>query len=115
MDDLFDFTDEPMIPIVMPKDEFVVKTRKLLSHIDTLYGRGWQTRALTESEYPVQSVCDLCTGCGTFTLDGVLADCVVDYEDGQCVTRYFESEEFGLGIEECLDDLYELLMVDKVD
>jgi len=118
MDDLFDFTDEPLVPIVMSKDAFVTKTRKLLSHIDTLYGQGWQTRALIESEYPDQSVCDLCKGCGTFTLDGVdgvAADCVVDYEDGQCVTRYFDSEEFVLSIEECLDDLYELLLVDTIN
>lgn len=115
MDDLFDFKDEPSVPIVMTKDDFVSKTKKLLTHIDTLYGKGWQTRALTDSEYPVQSVCDLCKGCGTFRGDGEDADCVVDYEDGQCVTRYFDSEEFVFGIEECLDDLCELMVVDSVD
>ena len=114
-DDLFDLKEEIQEPINMAKDEFVAKTKKLLAYIESSYGNGWQSRALKEEEYPEESICDECKGCGTFKLNSEDAECVRDYEDGQCVTRYFDAEEFGLEVETCLDDIYELLFVDNVE
>jgi hypothetical protein len=113
--DLFDFKEEIQEPINMVKDEFVAKTKKLLAYIESSYGKGWKSRSLKDEEFPEESICDKCTGCGTFKLNNEDAECMMDYEDGQCVTRYFDSEEFGLEVETCLDDIYELLYVDNVE
>jgi len=114
-DDLFDLKEEPQEPINMAKDEFVVKTKKLLNYIADQYGKGWQSRRLTEEEYPEESICDKCTGCGTFKLNNEDSECVADREEGECYVRYFDAEEFGIEVETCLDDIYELLYVDNVE
>jgi len=114
-DDLFDLKEEVQEPINMAKDEFVAKTKKLLAYIEKSYGKGWKSRALKDEEFPEESICDKCTGCGTFKLNSEDAECVIDHEDGQCVTRYFDVEEFGWEVETCLDDIYELLYIDNVE
>lgn len=114
-DDLFDLKEETQEPINMAKDEFVAKTKKLLAYIERSYGNGWKSRSLKDEEFPEENICDKCTGCGTFKLNNEDAECMMDYEDGQCVTVYFDSEEFGLEVETCLDDIYELLYVDNVE
>jgi len=85
---------------------------------DISSSKGWEvvlTMGYLQDGYPEESICDKCTGCGTFKLNNEDAECVIDYEDGQCVTRYFDAEEFGLEVETCLDDIYELLYVDNVE
>jgi hypothetical protein len=114
-DDLFNLKEEPQEPINMAKDEFVAKTKKLLNYIADQYGKGWQSRRLTEEEYPEESICDKCKGCGTFKLHSEDAECTIDHEQGECYVRYFDAEEFGLEVETCLDDIYELLYVDNVE
>lgn len=114
-DDLFDLKEEPQEPINMAKDEFVEKTKKLLNYISDKYGKGWKSKRLTEEEYPEESVCDKCTGCGTFKFKGEDEECVSDREEGECYVRYFDAEEFGLEIEATMDDVYELLFIDNVD
>jgi hypothetical protein len=114
-DDFFDLKEEVQEPINMAKDEFVAKTKKLLAYIESSYGKGWKDRPLKEEEFPEESICDKCTGCGIFKLDGEDAECVRDFEEGDCGTRYFDAEEFGIEVETCLDDIYELLYVDNVE
>jgi len=114
-DDLFDLKEEIQEPINMAKDEFVAKTKKLINYISDQYNKGWQSRALKEEEYPEESICDKCEGCGTFKYKGEDADCVADREEGECYIRYFDAEEFGLEVETCLEDIYELLFVDNVE
>lgn len=114
-DDLFDLKEEPQEPINMAKDEFVEKTKKLLNYISDKYGKGWKSKRLTEEEYPEESVCDKCTGCGTFKFKGEDEECVSDREEVECYVRYFDAEEFGLEIEATMDDVYELLFIDNVD
>lgn len=114
-DDLFDLKEEPQEPINMAKDEFVEKTKKLLNYISDKYGKGWKSKRLTEEEYPEESVCDKCTGCGTFKFKGEDEECVSDREEVECYVRYFDAEEFGLEIEATMDDVYELLFIDNVE
>jgi len=114
-DDLFDLKEEIQEPINMTKDEFVAKTKKLLNYISEQYSKGWQSRALKEEEYPEESICDKCKGCGTFKLNGEDAECVIDHEQGECYVRYFDAEEFGLEIEASMDDVWELLHIDNVE
>ena len=99
----------------MAKDEFVTKTKKLLAYIESSCGKGWKSRALKEEEYPEESICDKCKGCGTFKLNNEYSECTIDHEQGECYVRYFDAEEFGLEVETCLDDIYELLFVDNVE
>ena len=114
-DDLFDLKEESQELINMAKDEFVEKTKKLLNYISDKYGKGWKSKRLTEEEYPEESVCDKCTGCGTFKFKGEDEECVSDREEVECYVRYFDAEEFGLEIEATMDDVYELLFIDNID
>lgn len=114
-DDIFNLKEEIQEPINMPKDEFVEKTKKLLNYISDQYSKGWQSRRLKDEEYPEESICDKCTGFGTFKLNEEDAECVADREEGECYVRYFDAEEFGLEIEATMDDVYELLFIDNVE
>jgi hypothetical protein len=114
-DKLMNTKEEPQEPINMPKDEFVEKTKKLLNYISDQYFKGWKSKRLTEEEYPEESICDKCTGCGTFKFNGEDGECVADREEGECYVRYFDAEEFGLEIEATMDDVYELLFIDNVE
>ena len=114
-DKLMNTKEEPQEQINISKDEFVEKTKKLLNYISDLYSKGWKSKRLTEEEYPEESVCDKCTGCGTFKFNGGDDECVLDREEGECYVRYFDAEEFGLEIEATMDDVYGLLFIDNVE
>ena len=114
-DKLMNTKEELQEPINMPKDEFVEKTKKLLNYISDQYSKGWKSKRLTEEEYPEESICDVCPGCGIFKMNGEEAECVADRIEGECYVRYFDAEEFGLEIEEKLDDMYKLLEVDNIE
>jgi 23S rRNA A2030 N6-methylase RlmJ len=115
IDDFFNIKEEKYEPTNMSKDEFVDKTRKLLKHLDRHYTENWRSRPLKEEEFPNENICDKCTGCGIFKLKNEEAECTKDYEEGECYHRYFDAEEFGLEVETCFDDIYELLFVDNVE
>lgn len=114
-DNIFSIKEEIQEPINMGKDEFVAKTKKLLNYIADQYSKGWKSKRLTEEEYPEESICDKCTGCGTFKFNGKDDECVADREEGECYVRYFDAEEFGLEIESTMDDVYEIIYVDNVE
>lgn len=114
-DDFFSLKEEIHEPVNMSKNEFVEKAKKLLAFIENSYGKGWQNRVLKDGEHPEESICDKCKGCGTFKLNEEDAECFIDHEQGECYVRYFDAEEFGLEVETCLDDIYELLFVDNVE
>ena len=88
IDDFFNTKEEIQEPINMAKDEFVAKTKKLLAYIESSYGKGWKDRSLKEEEFPKESICDKCTGCGTFKLDGEDAECTRDFEEGECYESF---------------------------
>ena len=115
LDNFFNMTEDKQEPINMSKDEFVEKTKKLLNYISDQYCKGWQSRALKDEEYPEESICDKCTGCGAFKLNNEDSECVRDYEQGECYVRYFDAEEFGLEVEAIIEDMFELLYVDNIN
>lgn len=113
--DIFNIPEQEKQQINMSKDEFVQKTKDFLNYISSKYCNNWKSRRLKDEEYPEESICDVCTGCGIFKMNGEEAECVADRIEGECYVRYFDAEEFGLEIEEKLDDMYKLLEVDNIE
>jgi hypothetical protein len=85
IDDLFKIGDED--PYTMTQKEFVEKTKSLLEKIYSGYLQGWQSRVLFDEEYPEESICDKCTGCGIFLENGEERDCVQDREWGRLFSQ----------------------------
>ena len=110
MIDIFESIEESE-PITMSKTEYIEKAKKLIEYIATEYNRCWQSRALKDNEYPDESICGSCKGCGTFGDD---LECVQDHEQGQCYHRFANYESFGQEIEATIEDCYELLLVDEI-
>ena len=111
MDDFF-LIEEPTL-VFMKQDEFVSKTKTLLNKIADDYSKSWTSRTVRDAEYPEESICDKCTGCGTLTAgNGQTMDCVQD--NGDCFIRFMDYEQFSIDVEGKLSDLYELLAVDAV-
>lgn len=46
------------------------KTKLVLTKIYNSYSQGYMNRVLTDEEYPEESICDKCTGCGLFIDSG---------------------------------------------
>ena len=112
MEDLF--KTEPHEPYKMNQKEFVEKTKSVLEKIYNSYSQGWQSRVLTDDEYPEENVCDKCTGCGIFLENGEERDCVQDREQGDCFHRFCDYEQVGMDLENYLEDVCDLLSVDEV-
>jgi hypothetical protein len=115
MKDIFDLEIVPVEPYKMSHIEFFNKTKELLQKIDSNYGQAWTNRPLKDIEFPDESICEKCIGCGTFKKEnGEEGDCVVDRERGQCYHRFMDAEQFGAEVETHLDQIWELLSVDEV-
>lgn len=109
------FIIEEPAPVFMDKNEFVDKTKKLLNKIVSSYSQSWTSRRIKDGEYPEESVCDKCTGCGTLMAeDGKTMECFMDREQGECFIRYLDYENFSVDVESVLPELFELLSVDFV-
>jgi len=109
------FGTEPSEPIKMSQQEFVEKTNALLIKINNAYSQAWQDRPLKDSEYPNESVCYKCTGCGVFQMDDEERDCFINYERGECYHRFCDYEQVGVDIESLIFDTHELLSVDEIN
>lgn len=114
MEDLFN--TEPQEPYEMSKKEFFEKTKKVLNKIYNSYSQGWQSRLLKDDEYPDESVCDKCTGYGSFIENGEEWECVQDREQGECFHRFCDYEQVVNDLEIHLQfgDVLDLLSVDKI-
>ena len=113
MFDLFEVSE----PIKLPKikqSEFNALATKVLEGIATSYSQSWHSRPLKDEEFPDESICDKCTGCGTFKVDGEDKDCVQDKEQGWCYHRYQDAEEFGMEVEAQLENIYGLIGIEIV-
>lgn len=96
----------------MPKikqSEFNERAIKILENIAKSYNQSWHSRPLKDEELPGESICDKCTGCGTFSNGEFQSDCVQDDEQGWCYHRYQDAEEFGIEVETELENIYGLL------
>lgn len=112
MEDLFKI--EPQEPYKMSQKEFIEKAKSVLEKICNNYSQAWQSRILKNGEYPEESVCDKCTGCGVFLENGEERDCFQDKEQGDCFHRFCDYEQVGMDIETHLGDMFDLLSVDEI-
>ncbi len=112
MEDLFNI--EPQKLRRMDQKEFIEKTKSVLEKIYNSYSQGWQSRVLTDEEYPEESVCDKCKGCGIFLENGEERDCVQDREWGGCFHRFCDYEQVGMDLENHIEDICDLLSVDEI-
>ena len=108
MDNLFDFSTIEEPPKIK-QSEFNELAKKVLKNICNSYHQSWHSRPLKDEEFPEESVCNKCTGCGTFKENGKEKDCVQDREQGWCYHRYIDAEEFGIEVETELENIYHLL------
>ncbi len=109
------FKTQEVMPVKMSQKEFVEKTKFILNRIADIYHKGWQSRAMADGEYPDESICDKCTGCGTFKdKNEELKDCFQDREQGGCYYRFCDHEQVGMDLEDNLDKVYELITVDEI-
>lgn len=112
MTEIFDTEEQELY--IMSQQEFFEKTKKLLSKLAQNYSSAWQQRALKDEEFPEESVCDKCTGCGVFVADDEQKECVQDKEQGWCYHRFCDYEQVGLEFETELGDIFDLLSVDNL-
>lgn len=111
-EDLFKTSIE--IPIEMSESEFYEKTKKLMQIFDSSYSNAWINKPLADSEYPEESICSKCTGCGIFKKNDTELECIQDKIEGMCYYRYCDYEQLGINVETHLNSIYELLTVDKI-
>jgi hypothetical protein len=112
--DLFNLDTEPIQPYKMDKNEFFVRTKKLLENLSNNFSQSFFNRYLMDFEYPEESICDKCTGCGTFIYDGEEKECYQDREHGECLHRLCDYEQIGMYLEDNIVELCELLSVDEI-
>lgn len=111
-----DFWNNPIkAPYKMSQKEFVEKTRTVLDKICNSYSKAWQSRVLKSDEYPEESVCDKCTGFGTFIHNGEEKECFQDKEQGDCFHRLCDYKQVGMDLETHLDAMFDLLSVDEIN
>lgn len=117
MDDFFDVFDQAGSPLhIMDDTEFFEKTQKLMHRISEAQHKSFFKRMVKESELPDESICNACKGCGNIISEsGKTLDCHVDNEEGECYTSDYDAENFSDEMEALMDDVYELMSVDKLD
>jgi hypothetical protein len=113
MEDLFKI--ELQEPRRMNQKEFIEKTKSVLEKIYNVYSQGWQNRHLTDDEFPEESVCDKCTGCGLFIDNGEEKECFQHWENGDCYHRFCDYEQVGMDLENHIEDICDLLSIDKIN
>lgn len=113
---MFDIFDDKAINEVpkIKQSEFNHRVINVLENIAKRYYESWHTRPLKDEEFPEESVCDKCTGCGTFVNREFRSDCFQDREEGWCYYRYQDAEEFGKEVEVELENIYGLLNIEIV-
>ena len=116
MEDLFKLNGVGPIEMkTMPPQEFLSKTKSILEKILFSYSANTSSIKLSDDEYPDESVCSKCQGCGTFTnLEGEEKECTQDREEGECYYRFLDYEGFALDVESKFEDMCELLCVDEI-
>jgi len=108
-DMLFDNSDLELPKI--KQSEFNTLATKVLENIAKSYNQSWHSRPLKEEEFPDESICDKCKGCGVFVNGEFQSDCFKDREQGWCYHRYQDAEEFGTEVETELESIYALIGV----
>jgi hypothetical protein len=94
------------------QSEFNELVKKVLTNISNAYTSSWHSRLLKDEEFPDESICDKCKGCGEFKdINGAVLECKQHYseDDSYCYHRYMDAEEFGLEVESEIENIENLL------
>lgn len=108
------FKPDPEETRTMGQREFFERAKSVLEKIYSSYSQGWQNRVLMDDEFPEESVCEKCTGCGVFLENGEERECFQDREHGDCFHRFCDYEQVGLDLETHIEEVCDLLSVDEV-
>jgi hypothetical protein len=120
-DELFMMNKEDEKPPQMTINDFVNKTRDILSKIDREMTAAYKWRMLTDDEYEIQEqFCNNCNGDGSILKDGVNLRCVCDKKLGGCFVLELQYEAFFNEIESIMYmgdnySFYELLFCEIID
>ena len=109
------FEIKPQEPCKMSQQEFMEKTKAVLNKICNSYYQSWQSMRLMDEEYPKESVCDKCTGCGKFIKNGEEKECFQNREQGECYYRFCDYEQVGIDVVTNLEKMCDLLSVDEIN
>ncbi|HPC09550.1 MAG TPA: hypothetical protein PLN85_00550 [archaeon] len=102
--------------IIMNQNEYFNKTKSLLTKIYTYYSQGWKHIPFKENEYPDEKICDECTGSNSFINDNnETIECIQNREEGECYYFYCDYEEIGFNLQNCINDILNLLLVDEIN
>lgn len=96
------------------QSDFNQQSVKILERLGTEYSKAWASRPLKDDEFPDESICDKCTGCGTFKINDEEKECYQDREQGCCYHRFFDVEQFGIEVETEIENIYGLLGIEIV-
>jgi len=113
-------TTDDIVISELPKikqSEFNTLATRVLENIATSYSQSWHSRRLKYEEFPDESVCNKCTGCGEFkAANGDILECRQHYseDDAYCYHRYQDAEEFGKEVETELENIYGLIGIEIV-
>lgn len=78
--------------IKMTIEEFILKTRNILSKIDKEYGKSVIKRVVSDEEYKLAD-CDNCNGNCLIKINNKELECFND-ENGDCIIKDFDNELF---------------------
>lgn len=113
MFDIFDNKQVYELPKIK-QSEFNESAIKVIESIAKSYNQSWHTRPLKDEEFPDESICDKCTGCGSFINGEFQSDCFQDREQGWCYHRYQDVEEFGLEVASEIESIWGLLGIEII-
>lgn len=116
MEGIFDSTEITALPKIKQSD-FNKSSIKVLEYIAKAYNDSWHKRRLEDGEFPDQSICDKCKGCGEFkSINGDVLECIQHYseDDAFCYHPYQDAEEFGLEVQAIIVDVYSILGIQIV-
>ena len=112
MESIFDSIENETIKI--KQSEFNVLATKILESIANSYAESFQSRPLKDEDFPDESICDKCTGCGTFKLDEESVECFQDKEQGWCYYRHQDIKGFGVEVEAQMESIWGLFDIEII-
>jgi len=115
----FDFFSEEIKESEIEKisiSDYVYKTKKLLSDIQSEYSKCWITSKVSDCDIQSSCDCDNCKGTCIVVKNNKEYECLPDSEYGECFIREFDDELFSDFMEEkmfgCDSSFFELLYSD---
>lgn len=109
-----DIDDEENKEVICSKEVYLKTAKSLFETISYIHSSSFKKEHLREEQFPDESVCDECKGCGIFINDGVETDCYNNPEYGYCSYTHFDSELFIENFNNVIPLIYDLLQYNKL-